>query len=266
MNLMNTCWGCFGVRARKEKPGGLDLSPLPLDLRLVILAHLYAEKISTNVPNIWQWRKIGKIPLPFDYFLQVVVAADHTISFESQRLKRDFVNLFAISESELSKHLPGLNIIKTHIKDKLIRQHVESFLICKLCKQSPFDIMSALGQTRLYYSIVTMLSELVVCEDKSDTWLHYFTIEYVPSHARLPRRKIKLFANWELELFKFQMIAGDKIQVVFDVFDFQLKPARAPLFPDILLLFKNFTDHLGILYGMRFLNEGLLGSDKLESI
>lgn len=246
-NIMNL-FDCLFCKNKST----LNLDRLPIELRFVILAYWYENKICGSKDNFVKFTSSSW----HDHSLKVSVDKNNDFCFISPRLTREFISLFDIDT------LTGLNIVKKQIRSNVIRQHVESYMMRVFF---PFDL-SGIGQARFYYELTKFLKDFIVCDRTNDKWHHYLTIEYIPSNVRFTRRKIKVYSNWELELFKLQIWTNDNCDMAFDVSDYQLNSKSICNYPDILWIFEDFRKTLGAIYKMKILDEGLLGSGKLESI
>lgn len=221
------------------------LDGLPSELKYVVLAHWYENRIFKSKEKFVEFTShnwYGRIPNRYDYELKVKVNQYNDFCFISPRLIKDFILHFGNST--------GFNILKKQIRSKMIRQHIESYIM-SASFPLPFDL-SGIGHMYMYYHIKELLRGLVVCDNSQ--WLHYLTIEYVSSDASL---QIRVHANLNLELFKLQ-IDSDFMEIPgsisFDSFYHNVE-SKSKLY--------QFFKSLGKFVTIKILDEGLLGSDPM---
>lgn len=228
------------------------LDGLPTEIRYVILAHWYENRIFKSKEKFVEFTShnwYGRIQNRYDHELKVKVNQYNDFYFISPRLIKDFVLHFGNST--------GFNILKKQIRSKIIRQHIESYIM-SVSFPFPYDLSGIGGHMYMYYHVKELLRGLVVCDNARDIWLHYLTIEYVSSDAS---RKIGVHANWNLEFFKLQIDSDTFVEI----------PGRVSYYsfyenvesqPKLYQFFKSLAGP----YRIKILDEGLLGKSQLCSI
>lgn len=243
---------------KKQDPLPLNIKKLPFDLRCVILAHYFENKIK-NAPAFYISYTFRKcIPLPYDFFLEIHVNLDNDFDFESPRLTRDFYSTFDIKEND-NDAKSALILIRKLLRSKIIRNHIETYIMCQFHKQGPHEMLTSYGQIKFYSILFQLLSDMVV--QSRDCLLHYLTIEYILTSQEKKKKTFicQLYANITNNCFQLH-VDGQIIQ-------FELKDRNIASSLSNIVLFLQYFHGVNVQNcTFEFLDEGLLSDYNLKIV